>query len=106
MLLEVIADNNYRNFIGISSTGAVTTALNINNNQLGNASGGLINYTVANTSTLVGINVTTAAASCALSIQNDFRGITLALTSAQAQTYISNTAVTLSQNISNNTLPI
>jgi hypothetical protein len=54
---------------------------------------------------LVGINVTTAAASCALSIQsNDFRGI--ALTSAQAQTYISNTAVTLSQNISNNNLPI
>jgi hypothetical protein len=46
----------------------------------------------------------TAAASCALSIQsNDFRGIILALTSAQAQTYISNTAVTLSQNISNNT---
>jgi hypothetical protein len=40
MLLEVIADNNYRNF-GISSTGAVTTALNINSNQLGNASGGL-----------------------------------------------------------------
>jgi hypothetical protein len=36
-----------------------------------------------------------AAASCALSIQsNDFRGIILALTSAQAQTYISNTAVT------------
>jgi hypothetical protein len=63
---------------------------------------GLINYTVANTSNLVGINVTTAAASCALSIQsNDFRGI--ALTSAQAQTYISNAAVTLSQNISNNT---
>jgi hypothetical protein len=32
---------------------------------------------------LVGINVATAAASCALSIQsNDFRGITSALTSA------------------------
>jgi hypothetical protein len=39
-------------FIGISSTGAVTTALNINSNQLGNASGGLITYTVANTSDL------------------------------------------------------
>jgi hypothetical protein len=40
MLLEV-STNNYRNFIGISSTGAVTTC-NINSNQLGNASGGLI----------------------------------------------------------------
>jgi hypothetical protein len=62
----------------------------------------VINYTVANTSTLVGINVTTAA-SCALSIQsNDFRGI-ICINKCSAQTYISNTAVTLSQNISNNT---
>jgi hypothetical protein len=51
---------------------------------------------------LIGINVTTAAASCALSIQsNDFRGIILALTSAQAQTYISNAAVTYHKTLVN-----
>jgi hypothetical protein len=49
MLLEVIADNNQELYWNFKYR--VTTALNINNNQLGNASGGLINYTVANTST-------------------------------------------------------
>jgi len=93
-------------FLGISSTGALTDALNINNNQLGNSDGGLITYVNANSAAITGINVATATAGCALSIQsNDFRGIVHAATGTTTSThnYIINTAVTLSQNISSNT---
>ncbi len=92
-------------FTAISNTGAVTTAINIINNQLGNTDGGLINYTtIANTATLTGINNTAGAASCALSIQNNnFLGIDYTVAGTNAHTYISNSAATLSQNISGNT---
>ncbi|MBL7816685.1 MAG: T9SS type A sorting domain-containing protein [Saprospiraceae bacterium] len=90
--------------IGISSTGAVVTALNIDNNQLGNATSGFFTTSTATSGGLFGINVTTAATTCALSIQtNDIRGITYSTAASASQTYIVNTAVTLSQNISSNT---
>jgi hypothetical protein len=89
----------------ISNTGGVFTAININNNQLGNVTGDLITYTtIANTAQLTGISNVSGAANCALSIQNnDFRGITYSVAGTNAHTYISNGAVTLSQNISGNT---
>ena len=91
-------------FTGISSTGAVSIALNINNNQFGNANGGLITYDIANSSALNGISVSGATGSCALTIQgNDFRGIEYTVAGSGVNTYISNTAATLSQNISDNT---
>ncbi len=89
---------------GISSTGAVTSALNIINNQLGNSSGGFVTYSAANASALTGINVTTAAASCALTIQsNNIQGIAHSVAGSSAHTYISNAAAVVSQNISSNT---
>jgi hypothetical protein len=91
-------------FTAISNTGAVTTAININNNQLGNTSGGLINYTVANSGTLTGISNTAGAASSALTIQgNDIQGITHSVAGSSVHSYITNTAATLTQNISSNT---
>jgi len=89
---------------GISSTGAITIALNINDNHLGNTDGGFVAYSVANSSALNGISVTNATGASALSIQNnDIRGIVHTIAGTNAHTYISNTARTLSQNISNNT---
>jgi hypothetical protein len=92
------------NLTTITCTGAITSSININNNQLGNASGDLVNYTAACSGTYTGITVTSATATCNLTITgNDFRGINYAALSTGANTYISNTAATLSQNISNNT---
>ena len=91
-------------FTGIFNSGAVTSAININNNQLGNASGGLINFSVANSANLFGINNTAGVGTAALAIQaNDFRGITNSAPGTGSHTYIINSAATLSQNISTNT---
>ncbi len=91
-------------FTAISNTGAVTSAININSNQLGNVSGGLINYGALNSSTLTGISNTGGAAAAALSIQsNDIQGITYTSSGTHNHNYLYNTAATLSQNISSNT---
>ncbi len=91
---------------GITNSGAVVTAININNNQLGNASGGFFTSAVVTSGPLFGISTSGGASTCALSIQNnDLRGISyMNVTAVSApQTYIQNSATTLSQNISNNT---
>ncbi len=108
-----IATNKIRNLTktiatgavtAISNTGAVLATITIDGNQLGNTSGDLINYSVANTSTLTGISNTAGSANCAVSIQNnDIKGITYDVASTNANTYIINSAATLSQNISGNT---
>ncbi len=88
----------------ITSAGAITSALNIMNNQLGNASYPLIDFTVANSGTLTGVLTSAATNASALTITgNNIQGINYAVLSTAANTYISNAAVTLSQNISNNT---
>jgi hypothetical protein len=80
-------------FTGIINSGSVTTAININNNQLGNASGGLITFSAANSGTLTGISNTAGGTSAALSIQtNDFRGITHSIAGSSSHNYISNTS--------------
>ncbi len=89
---------------GISNSGAVATTITINNNKFGDASGDYINFSAATTGAVNGILNTGGAATAALSVQtNDFRRIVYAAASASANTYISNTAATLSQNISSNT---
>ncbi|MGK4568339.1 beta strand repeat-containing protein [Flavobacterium sp. 3HN19-14] len=89
---------------GIINTGAVVTALNINNNQLGNTTSGLFSTSTATSGGLFGIASSAGAGTCALSITgNDVRGITYNVAATAANTYISNTGITLSQNISNNT---
>ncbi len=112
-----ITNNEIRNLVKsattgltpvISNTGGVLSVININNNLLGSADGGLITFTSALSSAtgslLTGISNTAGAASCELSIQNnDIRGINYSVASANANTYILNSAATLKQNISNNT---
>ncbi|HSS20326.1 MAG TPA: Calx-beta domain-containing protein [Pyrinomonadaceae bacterium] len=86
------------------NSGVVVTALNLNNNQLGNASGGLFSTSTATSGTLFGIVTSGGAATCALSIQNnDIRGITYNVSATAVNVYFQNSAATLSQNISNNT---
>jgi hypothetical protein len=76
-------------FTGISNTGAQTVALNINSNQLGNASGGLITFSIANSTAITGITAGTPAVAATLSINsNDFRGIVYTAAGTGAHTYI------------------
>ena len=94
-------------FQGIVNSGAVVTAVNINNNQLGNASGGLYSSSAAaNAGAAFVIINAGAAATCALSIQNnDLRGVTLTNTLATSYYFINIQGANspLTQNISNNT---
>ena len=107
----IISNNIIRNhivatgtFTAIANSGGVLNTITINNNQLGNATGGLVTYPGSTAATLVGINNTGGVASCELSIQNnDIRGIAYSSGGTNAHTYISNSAATFSQNISNNT---
>ena len=88
---------------GIFNSGAVLSKININNNNLGNNDGGFVSYTVATAALLTAISNTGGSVNCELSIQNNnIQGINHVVESTNAQTYISNTAATLSQNISNN----
>ncbi|WPR71439.1 hypothetical protein SLW70_16110 [Flavobacterium sp. NG2] len=103
---NIIRNNTVRTgtFTGVTNSGTITSAININNNQLGNADGGLVTYSVASAATLLGISNTNGTANTDLSIQNNnIQGITYAVAGTNAHTYINNTATTLSQNISNNT---
>lgn len=90
---------------GIVSTGAVTTALNINNNQFGNATSGYFSSSVASSGTLFGVSVTTISAAATLSITgNDIRGITYNTAASAAQTYFTWThAGSVTDNINSNT---
>jgi hypothetical protein len=91
-------------FTGITSTGAVPISLEINNNQLGVPGGNLVNYQVANSGALLGINASATAATCSVSIKtNDIRGISNTVTATHAHTYISNTSVAASHDVSDNT---
>lgn len=89
---------------GIQNAGAVTGTITIQANQLGDISGGLVTYTVANSATLSGIINSGGTAATSLSIQNnDIRGITHSVAGTGIHNYILNTAATFSQNISGNT---
>lgn len=91
-------------YYAIYNTGVVTSALTINSNNIGNGTTGAFTFNAANSGTQVFINSTLVAATAALSISNNnFQGITYAVQGTGANTYILNTAATLSQNISNNT---
>lgn len=89
---------------GIKNSGAVTSAITISSNQLGNASGGYITYSVANSGALTGITNTSGSSTTTLTIQsNDIRGITHSIAGSSSHTYISNSFATLSQDVSSNT---
>ena len=94
-------------FTGIQNSGAVVTTININSNQLGNASGGCFTSSVATSGNFFGIVNSGAAATCAVSINsNDFRGITYSVTSTSQIQLITSSAATANgaaENISSNT---
>jgi hypothetical protein len=96
--------NATANFTAILNSGAVTSSITINDNKLGDAIGGLVTYTVANSANCRGIWNTTGTSATTLSIQtNDIRGIVHSVAGSIFHGYIINTAATLSQNISGNT---
>lgn len=91
-------------FIGIENLGIVTTAINIKDNQLGNATGGLITYTAANSGALIGISNSDGASAALLTITgNDFRGITNSVAGSGDHIYIINFFFDGSTVISTNT---
>ena len=91
-------------YYAIYNSGAVTSAININSNNIGNSTTGAFTFTAANSGTQVLINNTGGAATTALSISNNnFQGIIYSVTGTGVSTYISNTAATLSQTINGNT---
>ncbi|MHC1774635.1 MAG: GEVED domain-containing protein [Lentimicrobium sp.] len=94
---------------GITSTGANTSSVTINNNLIGTADLGWMRYAFANTNStgILGINLTGSTAATSHSIQsNDFRGIVYSVSGSGSHTYINFTAGTAASNvstISNNT---
>jgi hypothetical protein len=89
---------------GIVNSGAVVTALNINNNALGNSTSGFFTTSTATSGSLFGISTSAGASTCLTTIQsNDIRGITYNLTASAANAYITSTGAVLNNTISNNT---
>ena len=92
-------------FYAVNSASAVTTSLSIDSNSIGNSSAGPITFP-ASTVAHVFINNTAGAAGASIDISNnDFQGISYssAGSGTSANTYISNTGATGTQNINNNT---
>ncbi len=94
-------------FQGIVNSGAVTTAININNNNLGDALGGCLTSTAATSGAFFGIIISASGAACTQSISNnDFRGIVYSVTSSSGVQFITSqsaTARSVAENINNNT---
>jgi hypothetical protein len=95
-------------FRAIEVSGAVTGAININDNALGDATAGLITYgTTATGGTLYGINANGGSAASALSIQrNDFRGVTHTGTvgAIEVDCFFANSSAAGSRTIADNTI--
>ncbi len=88
----------------ILNMGIVTTAINIDSNNIGNSVSGAVTYNGAITSNQTFINNSRGAATAALSIRNNnFQGIVYSIQSIAVSTLIFNSAATLSQAITNNT---
>jgi len=90
-------------FTGISNSGAIVTTCNINNNQLGNNSGGAITLNNPTTNIVYGIYNTGGAATCAHSINNNnFQGFTYNSAGTGAFRSITQTAKVLTSTVNNN----
>src|SRR5205814_8117473 len=91
-------------YYAIYNPAAVTISININSNNIGNSTTGAFTFNAANSAAQLFINNAAGAATAALSISNNnFQGINYAVAGTGSNTYISNTAATLSQTINNNT---
>jgi hypothetical protein len=70
-------------FTGIANAGAIITTCNINNNQIGNGSGGAISLSATVSGQVIGIFNSAGAATCNLNINsNNFQGFTYATPSS------------------------
>lgn len=91
-------------FMAIANTGIASEAINIIGNQLGNTDGGLVNYEYANSGTLTGISASGTSTNSAVTIKsNDISGITYSTAGSHAHSYITNTSVAASHDVSDNT---
>jgi hypothetical protein len=91
-------------FNGITNSGSITGTLSISNNSLGIIGTDFVTYTAACSGQMRGINNSGGTATAALSmLSNDFKGITHTTAGTSNHNYITNTAITLSQDISSNT---
>ncbi|MEO8209833.1 MAG: hypothetical protein ABI840_04700, partial [bacterium] len=90
-------------FYGIFNLGNVKSSINMNDNQIGNSSGGAITFTDINQTYSVFIYNVGGAATATLSISNNnFQGIVYNQESDAGNIYIYNSANTFSQNINLN----
>jgi hypothetical protein len=90
-------------FYAILNSGAATTSININSNIIGTSSSAAITFNSAHSGAELLISNTGGTAAAALSISNNiFQNINYAVASIGTNSYISNTAVTLSQAINGN----
>ncbi len=91
-------------FIPLTNQAAVLNTININNNQIGNASGNAVTYSVASSGAIYGVFNTAAAAGATLNINgNDIQKIVHNANSSGGHNYIYNSATTAVLNINNNT---
>ncbi|MGB3949321.1 MAG: T9SS type A sorting domain-containing protein [Bacteroidia bacterium] len=104
VLRDFALSSTTANFTGILNSGVVTSAININNNQLGNTGGGFVSFSSANSGTLKGISNTDGDDAALLTITgNDIRGISNSVTASNDHYYITNDLFAGSTNISSNT---
>jgi hypothetical protein len=88
---------------GISNTANVVSTVNIQNNQLGNSSGGFITFSAVTSGVVTGINAVGIATTTVTITGNDFRGFTHTLAGTGAHTYINASSSVGTTVISNNT---
>lgn len=76
-------------FTGISNTTTVSAAININNNQIGNAVGNAITFSAATSGSLTGINVAGGSGAPGINITgNNFQGFTQSAIGTGGHNYI------------------
>lgn len=90
-------------YSAIFNAGAVTGAITISNNSIGTASNPIFTFSAANSGASVLLSNTAGGATCALTISNNtFQNLIYSTASTGNNTYISNSAATLSQAINGN----
>lgn len=91
-------------FTGINNSGAVTGMVNINNNQVGNATANAFTFSSGTSGTIFGINNSGSSATAQVSItSNNFQGFVQSVTSTGSHTLILNSAADGTVTISGNT---
>ncbi|MBL0202700.1 MAG: hypothetical protein IPP81_21840 [Chitinophagaceae bacterium] len=91
-------------FTGITNSGAVVNTININNNQIGNASGGAISFSAGTTGSITGISNTAGVATTTVNLNNNAIQGMSAVSSGQLAGIINTGNAGVAVNINNNNL--